>query len=334
MKIKNINISDVSKLAGVSVATVSRVINATCYVAPATKEKVNDAIKQLAYKPNLSARNLRKQISGAILIVTPNISNPYYGNIITGITETARKSGNSTFVCTTNNELELELEFMKMLDSKRADGAIVLATNADDTHWSEYAKKYPVVFCSEYNPEAKIDHISIDNYQAGYDAMEYLLKKGLKNIWLMSSSNKYISTKLREEGFIAAALKYGIKNANKKIIKASNDYSFASAKKIIKKLIESGEKIDGLFCISDILALGSLSMFKELSVRVPEDVSVFGFDNLEYAQMADPQISTVHQPCYELGSEAMLMIQSKLKKVETAGNKILKHKLVLRESVI
>lgn len=332
-KNSSVKISDVSKLAGVSVATVSRVINNTCFVNAETKEKVLKAIEELSYEPNLSARNLRRNTSGAILVITPNMTNPYYSNIITGISETARKYGSSTFVCSTNGEKEQELELMKMLDSRRADAAIILATNIDDDALYPYTKKYPVVFCSEYNPNLEIDRVSIDNYQAAYEATEYLIKLNHKKVGMMSSSNDYISTKLRKQGFLDACKANGIKNAEQNIVYASKDYSFSSARSQAKELFSKKNHVDALFCISDILALGAIYGARECGLDVPKDVSILGFDNLEYSEMMVPQISTVNQPCYQLGETAMEKIQNKLNNPELEPSvEILNHELVVRGS--
>ncbi|SJZ64545.1 LacI family DNA-binding transcriptional regulator [Anaerorhabdus furcosa] len=332
-KYSSVKISDVSKLAGVSVATVSRVINNTCFVNPETKEKVLKAVEELAYEPNLSARNLRRNTSGAILVIAPNMTNPYYSNIIKGISETARKYDCSTFVCSTDGDKEQELELLKILDNRRADAAIILATNIDNDEILPYVKKYPVVFCSEYNPALNIDRVSIDNYQAAVEATEYLIGLGHRNVGMMSSENDYISTELRKQGFLDACKKHGIKNAEKNIVYASKDYSFSSARSLAKKIFSKKNHIDALFCISDILALGAIYGARECKLEVPEDVSILGFDNLEYSEMMVPQISTVNQPCYKLGEAAMERIQDKLNNPESEPKvEILKHRLVVRGS--
>ena len=332
-KNSNVKISDVSKLAGVSVATVSRVINNTCFVNPETREKVLKAVEELSYEPNLSARNLRRNTSGAILVIAPNMTNPYYSNILKGISETARKYECSTFVCSTNGDKDEELELMKILDSRRADAAIILATNVDNDALLPYVKKYPVVFCSEYNPDLEIDRVSIDNYKAAYEATEYLIRLGHKRVGMMSSVNDYISTKLRKQGFIDACKAHGIKNAEKNIVYASKDYSFSSARSQAKDLFSKKNHVDALFCISDILALGAIYGARECGLDVPNDVSILGFDNLEYSEMMVPQISTVNQPCYQLGEVAMEKIQEKLMNPDLEPTvEILRHELVIRGS--
>ncbi|MEG0177781.1 LacI family DNA-binding transcriptional regulator [Anaerorhabdus sp.] len=329
---ESVKISDVSKLAGVSVATVSRVINNTCYVNPETKEKVLKAIQELSYEPNLSARNLRRNTSGAILVLTPNLTNPYYSNIIEGISETARKYGSSTFVCSSNGDKEQEMELIKMLDSRRADAAIVLATNFDDKWLLPYAQKYPVVFCSEYNPNLKVNRVSVDNYKAAFEATEYLIQQGHTKIGMLSSENEYISTKLRMEGFLDACKEYGI-DSKKNIDFASSDYSFQSARKLATKMLSKKNHVTALFCISDILALGAIYGARQVGLDVPTDVSIVGFDNLEYAEMMVPQITTVNQPCREIGVSAMERVQELLNGQDDKPKvTLLEHELVIRGS--
>ncbi len=334
IKKNNSTISDVSRLAKVSVATVSRVVSNKCYVKPETKEKVNKAIQELGYQPNQSARNLRMNTSGVILVITPNMTNPYYANIITGISETARKYECSTFVCSTDSDDKQDVAFMQLLQH-RADAAIVLATNSNDVSLLPYLDWFPVVFCSEYNPDLKVDRISIDNYKAAYEATEYLIKLGHKKIGMMSSENDYVSTKLRKKGFIDACEKYQIEVDEDHIIYASKDYSFSSARRLAKDFLSRENRVTALFCISDILALGANQGAKELGLDVPKDISIMGFDNLEYAQMIIPQITTVHQPCYEIGVAAMERIHQKLmNKEEDVKVEVLEHHLVIRGSTI
>ncbi len=329
-KSRNAKISDVSKLTGFSVATVSRVINDTCYVKPETKEIVLKAIEELSYQPNLSARNLRRNTSGAILVITPNMTNPYYSNIITGISETSRKYGKSTFVCSTNGDKQQELEFMEMLNQHSVDGAIILATNKDDTSLIPYIENYPIVFCSEYNPDIEVNRVSINNYQAAYEATKYLIDLGHTNISMMSSSNLYISTTDRKQGFLDACKNNGV-NVEDNILYASDDYSFFSARKLAFSFLKENPHVTAMFCISDILALGAINAAKEIGLEIPKDISILGFDNLEYSQMSIPQISTISQPCYEIGVVAMERIQQLLSNQDDLSTiDILEHKLIVR----
>ncbi len=337
MKNSSVKISDVSKLANVSVATVSRVINGNCFVKPETCTRVMNAIEQLNYQPNQSARNLRKNTSGTILVITPNLTNPYYSNILTGISETARILGYSTFICSTSNDQVLEQDFIKMLDTGRVDGAILMALNSDDTWILPYAKKYPIVLCSEYNPNLDIDHVCIDNYKAAFEACEYLISCNHKNIAMISSDNSYISTIHRMQGFKDALIKHNLKDSVNNIELASQDYSFESGKALSKKILSNKEsKVTAIFCVSDILALGAIYGARECGLDVPNDVSILGFDNLEYTVMMVPQISTVNQPCYDIGVRAMNLMQAKFlcNTDWTTRHEILEHHIVQRDSII
>ena len=183
-----VTIEEVAKLAGVSVATVSRVLNNSETVRPATAEKVSAAIKALDYTPNQSARNLRRSESRVILTLAPNFSNPYYSRILTGIGDLAHDCEYSVLICNTAGEAENEKRFLKMLEQHRADGAIVLGCHGNHGWLRNYAAEYPLVQCCEYVPALDSPSVSIDNYSAALETVNYLISLGHERIAMMSAA--------------------------------------------------------------------------------------------------------------------------------------------------
>lgn len=326
-------IADVAREANVSVATVSRVLNNQGIVRPETSERVYRAIEKLSFQPNMSARNLRRNETRVILIVAPNITNPYYAHILTGIGDSANESGYSALIYNTAGDETREKAGLDMLKKRRADGAILLASNMDSIWIQEYADKYPIVQCSEYALELNAPRVSIDNYKAARNVMEYIIGLGHKKIATISSSNNYISTALRLQGYKDSLERCGLDVRQDYIAFANADYSFKSGKAAAFKLLKQNDRPTAIFCISDTIALGAITAAKELGLRVPEDLTVIGFDDVDDTTMFHPYITTVAQPCYELGKESFkILYECMNNEKETNKKAVLPHKFIIRES--
>lgn len=326
-------ISDVAKEANVSVATVSRVLNNKDTVKKETQDRVFEAIEKLNFQPNLLARNFRRSESRVILIITPNITNPYYAHILTGIGETASLMGYSALIFNTGGSLDKEKEGMEMLRKRRADGAILLASSIESPHLLEYSGMYPMVQCSEYDRESDLPRVNIDNYKAAKEVMEYLIGLGHKKIATISSKNNYVSTAQRQEAYLKTMEEHGLNVPKSYITYADSDYSFKSGKKAAMKLLSLGNRPTAIFCISDTLALGSISAAMEMGIKIPEDLTVTGFDDVDDTTMFHPYITTIQQPCYKLGVSSMKLLYDQMMKKERKSSKItLRHQFVIRES--
>ncbi len=326
------NISDIAKEAGISVATVSRVINGTATVSQETTARVQAAIAKFNYQPNVWGRRLRQQASHTILVFVPNIRNPYYASIVTGIEETARKLGYGTTLCITNNDKARESEFKELLQNGHADGAIFLYMDKQNTEIPQLAKLFHIVQCCEYCQDESVPHISIDNYGAAKQVMQYLLSTGHKNIGFVGTQNHYISSEERLRGYESALVEAGIKVDPYKIAYADDDYNFKSGIRAARELLAHDDQPTAIFCISDVLALGAIRAAEEMGLKVPQDVSIVGFDDVEYASMFNPMLTTVSQPGYSLGKSSAELLIKMIKKGATGGSAFLAHKLILRDS--
>lgn len=325
-------IVDVAREAGVSVATVSRVLNGKARVSERLRARVADAVEALQYVPNLTARNLRRNESRTILILAPNITNPYYAHIIAGIGSEAHEQGYGYYLCDTGGERRREQQVLERLGLRQADGAILLATELGAGWLRPYAARYPIVQCSEYDPDVDIAHVSIDNYRATRDVMAYLIKQGHARIGLVSSENRYHSTLTRERAYRDALAEAGISPREGYVRKATKDYSFKSGFYAAQSLLSQEERPTALFCISDMLALGAIASAKEMGFRIPEDVTIIGFDDVDHTTMFHPYVTTVVQPCFQLGRRAMQMLGELMRGEAAPRNVVMPHTLAIRES--
>ena len=329
-----VKIEDVAKAAGVSVATVSRVLNEQGGVLPQTQERVRKAVEALRYEPNLSARNLRRNESRIILILAPNFSNPYYSNVLSGICDVSRNLGYSTLMYNTYDSNALNEQLVTSLFQKnRADGMITLAVNKDDRWLAKYAGKYPLVQCSEYVEDAVLPHISVDNRLAAKESVLQLIAQGHTKIGIVTSANRYLSSENRLRGYLDALETAGIERDDALIAYASADYSFASGKQAARDLLSLPEPPSAIFCVSDILALGVIAAAGKMGLQVPWDLSVTGFDDVDYTTMFHPYLTTVAVPCYELGRSSMLLLYDHILQKPSAQQEVyLPHQIVLRET--
>jgi len=326
-------INDVAKKAGVSVATVSRVINGNSKVSPETVEKVKQAIAELDYRPNLLGRALRKTKSERILVLLPNIANPFYAEIVKGIEDVANKNGYSIMLCNTDSNQEREKKYIKMLKSRLADGAILMASEMTSDELTELAQEVPVVQCCEYKVGLPITHVSIDNELAAYKAVNHLIGLGHKKIAFIGAKNQFLSSTLRLEGYIRALTEAGIEYDPQYC--AYGDYSYKSGFRAMKQLLALDPRPTAVFCVSDMMAIGAIRSAMEENLSVPDDLAVCGFDNIYFAKMFKPTLTTISQPMYDLGCTAMELLLNIIedRDIETI-HYIMEHELIIRESTV
>ena len=326
-------ISQVAKRAGVSVATVSRVINQSGTVTPETAQKVLEAIQSLGYQPNIWGRNLRRGESRVVLVLVPNVTNPYYAPIIAGAEDALGREGYSMMLCLTNNaDAERQSFFLEFMRDGRADGAILIGASDHDPGVVQVAEEYHLVQCCEYCDSPAVSRVSIDNFEAARQAVARLLELGHTRVALMGANNRFISTRCRRDGYRAALQAWGLPLREEYEVLASADYSFSSGVEAARRLLNRPEPPTALFCVSDVLALGALQAARELGIRVPEELSVVGFDDVEYAVMFQPHLTTIRQPCYELGLAAGETLLKQLRGGPGGQVHYLPHQLIERDS--
>lgn len=324
-------INDVAKYAGVSLATVSRVINGK-NVKKETREKVEEAIKKLNYVPNFMASSLQKTKSNMILVIVPAISNPYYSSILEGIEVTAKSLGYNIILGSSYSSEKQLLKYLNLLNTKLVDG-IILMEKISREKIKEIIRDdnliKNIVQCSEYIEENQLTYITIDHKKAAYEAVNHLISIGKREIYFFSIKKDCLYSALRKEGLMEAL------KDNKLYFKPENEIlldelSMKEAQKYMNILLNN-RKMDkiGIFAVSDMIAIGILKTLNDNKVRVPEDISVVGFDNIELAAFSQPSLTTVSQPGYELGVESVRGLMRKI-----TGDQILPERIILNHELI
>lgn len=332
-------IKDIAKISGLSVATVSRVLNNQANVTKETREKVENAIAQTGYVPNVLGRNLRVSKTHKILVILPTLSNQFYSEILEAIQEQAIHSKYTILIGVTNNDPSLEEEYMHMLITKQVDGVITFLSKYDQYSLSQWASKYPLVQCCEYTEGAQITNISVDNEQGAYDAVTYLIRKGHTRIGAIKGQLYFASENERTRGFKRALQDAGIEYRTEYCYTA--DYTPEGGVLGAQALMQLPEPPTAIFAYGDTIAIGAIKALKVMGLMKRDrkdgikNIAVIGFDDIPLAEMFSPTISSVYQPKYELGKRSFKLLMDQ---INDASDKKefhtirLPHKLVIRES--
>ena len=326
------SIKDVAREAGVSIATVSRVLNDVDVVNEETKKKVVEAIDKLSYRPNIVARSLKTQRTSTIGIIIPDISSPFYPEIVRGAEDVANIYSYNIMLCNTDQDPAREIEYIKVLKEKMIDGVLYMS-NSLDQNVVETIKKLqvPVVLVETTDKENTYPSVTIDNEKAAYEAVEYLVKKGNTKIGYIGNHVEAVN---------AAAIRYlGYENALKdnnldvdmeRVWFGGNKAQ--DGKEGIENILEKTD-VDAVFCTSDEIAMGVISALRDRGLNVPEDVDIVGFDNIYSSSIFYPKLTTIAQPMYDMGSVGMRMLIKIINK-KPVDNKhyVLPYNLIERDS--
>jgi LacI family transcriptional regulator, repressor for deo operon, udp, cdd, tsx, nupC, and nupG len=326
-----VGIVDVAKRANVSTATVSRVLSKPETVTEKTTEKVLRAIKALNYHPNILARQLRRLETNTILVVVPDITNPFFSKVLRGIESVAVANGYQVLLGDTGNDVERENGYLNILQQKRADGIILLTARMDSRLVEEMAENFPVVLACEYIEGSRIPTVSIDNISGARKATEYLIELGHERIGCITGPLDVVLGRDRLKGFYQAMASKNL--MVEPVLVQEGNFSFESGFNLMMKFFALGQLPTAIFAANDEMAMGVIKAVKSKRLRVPEDISIIGFDDLQFSSIFEPGLTTIAQPAYEIGENAMDLLMKLINKEEVKQEQIiLSDLLVLRES--
>lgn len=325
---------DVAQLAGVSTATVSRALMSPDKVSEATKKRVEEAVVEAGYAPNSLARNLRRNESKTIVAIVPDICDPYYTEIIRGIEDAATDNGYLVLLGDSGRQKRRESSFVNLVFTKQCDGMLLLGTDLP-FGISKSEQKYlpPMVMACEFSPELELPTVHIDNLTSAFKAVNYLTQMGHKRIAQISGPTSAFLCQFRHQGYQQALRRVGLEMKPDYCVEG--DFSFVSGAQALQRLLELPQPPTAIFCHNDLMAIGVIQEAKKQGLKVPEDLSVVGFDDITFAQYCDPPLTTVSQPRYEIGHQAMMMLLDRLRGHEVrAGSILLDTELIVRDSVV
>ncbi len=328
-----VTIKEVAEKAGVSIATVSRVINNSDQVSELVRERVLEVITELEFRPNPVARSLVMKKSRLIGVVVPDMSSYFLGEIMNGIEEITRTYQYDIIVCNTRGSHELESRYLDLFYAKQVEGIIFMSWKLENTVVEHITKMdIPVVMVNRNTSKLTIPSVSIDNYKAAYELTHYLLEKGHQKIALIRNSIDVDAFGLEQyKGYKQALMEYGIE-VNKNYVRYG-DFSIENSYQIVKNFITENDVPTAIFATSDVMAIGAINALKDNDFHVPKDVSVVGFNDIRFASIYRPKLTVIHQPLFNIGTVAVKMIIDRINGVKSGDNiVILPHNLIERES--
>lgn len=329
-------INDVAKMAGVSITTVSRVLNNNYPVKEETRQKINDAIEKLNYKPNIAARSLITKKTFMIGVLVPGITNLFFPTIVEAIEQTVKKYGYSISLCNTGGDFESEKVLIDEMISRQLDGIIAIdptIENLDSGYFDEISKTTPLIVVNGSPQNSKCNFICYDEKSGTKEAFKYLIELGHKKIAFLRGHRSF-SYDLKEKIYKDVIKKEGL--SYEKVIDAGMGNSIEVVERVRALLMELFSQPDiptAIFACNDLMALGSINACSNAGLKIPEDMSIIGFDNTLLSQITSPSITSVDQNMAEVGRMSAERIVDMIDK-EKVEYKVstLPTKLIIRES--
>jgi LacI family fructose operon transcriptional repressor len=323
------SIKDVAEAAGVSTATVSRVLSNGLHVRPEVRERVKAAVERLDYRPNLVARSLRSQQSTTIGLIVSDIRNPFFTSLSRAVEDTMYEQGFSVLLCNTDEQPEKEAIYLNLMRDTSIAGVIISPTRRTVASFTDSNNPFPVVVVDRSIPNVDVDAVLLDNVDAAYRLTTHLIEQGYRRIGALCSN---MSTGLeRQTGYEKALREHGLalRAEHVKYVPPKMEAGYAAA----LKMIDTAEPPDALFTVNSLLAAGALQAIQERHLTIPDDIALVTFDETTWASLVQPAITLIAQPTYEIGQTAAeLLLQRIADPGRSTRQVILKGQLLVRGS--
>jgi LacI family transcriptional regulator len=306
---------DVAERASVSVTTVSHVVNKTRPVSDELRQRVLTAMDELGYQPNLLARSLRRGHTHTIGMIVPDSTNPFFAEVARGVEDTSFKQGYSVILCNSDGDLDKEVFYANVLAERRVDGILFVAAGISTEQIRDLqARRMPVVVVDREIPDVAVDSVLADNARGGKSATRYLIDLGHRRIGCIVGPSDVTPSAERITGYRQALDEGGIPVDEALIVKG--DFQYESGYQAACQLLAMDDPPTAIFACNDLMAVGAISAAVEVGRRVPTDLSVVGFDDVRLASFANPPLTTIVQPKYEMGVIAATMLLERIREHE------------------
>jgi LacI family transcriptional regulator len=327
-----VNYNDIAKLAKVSPTTVSHVINETRFVMPETKERVYKAMKKLKYQPNLLARSLATGKTHTVGLVISDIRNPFYPELVQGVEEMAVRNDYNIFLCNTDYDIEKGVRSIGALIKRKIDGIIVASSQVDSSILKQLTDTdVNFVLVDWCKRNIKVDSLYFD-YKVGIaEAVSHLVSLGHRNIYFIGGPKNLKTAEIRIRNFIDTIESYKELRLNYKILEGNHkiDGGYRAARKILR----NKDLPTAIICSNDLTAIGAMKAFQSGGVKIPDDISIIGLDNIALTEIVSPELTTIELERYKIGKTAMEMLLNRMKDKKLPKQICtFKTKLIVRES--
>ncbi len=328
-------ITDIAKRANVSKATVSRVINnKSSGVGEETKKRILDIIKELDYHPNTLARSIVVSSTKTIGLIIPDITNPFFPQLVRGIVDCANEQGYTVFLCNSDNNTKQERHYIQSFIEKSVDGVIIASNSGCDQEGLLLLQNYniPVVQVDRITPGVDWGaSICIDNTLGIYESTKYLLDAGHRRIAFLGGAEQVSSTVQRYRGYLDAYAASGLV-PDKSLVRFGS-YSIMSGVEMMEDLLNSHAEFTGVIAGCDLIAVGAVKAMKKAGIQIPSQCEIIGFDGIELSEIFEPSISTVAQPILEIAQESAKLLLGLINgTISNRRHIIIEPELVLRNT--
>jgi LacI family transcriptional regulator len=326
-----VTISEVAKLAGVSITTVSHVLSGNRIVGAATREQVEDAVRKLGYRPNIVARNLRTRRSHMIAVIVPDITNPFYGVLVRGLADAADGVDYGTYVCNTDGLVEREQKFLDDVLDRGVDGIVMAAVDVADQAVLNPARfGVPMVSVGESIDHPQVDRVTADDEAGSRAATLHLTSRGASRVAMIQGLPG--TGMSRVKGYRQALSETGL--SFDETLVQHGDWTRQGGRQAMRALMDARPRPDAVFCANDLMAIGGMDVVRELDLVIPADLALVGFDDIEAAALVNPTLTTISNPSYDAGRTAGDLLLSRMRGDYTGDSRtvVLPCPLVRRES--
>lgn len=328
------SITDVARKANVSTATVSRVINNNDSVKPLLRARVLSAIEELEYEPSGIARNMRNQSKRTIGLIIADVQNPFFTDMVRAIEETAYEHQYTVLLGSSANQVKREQLYLNLLAQERVAGVVVVPLGSDPAAF-QFRRTLPMVFLDRSVPGVDADAVLLDNFRGGAMGAEHLMSFGHEHIGLVAAPSVNGAVDERQEGFRSALLRAGIR-PDPAFSQWGNDIKEVGGFNATLELLAMKPRPTALFAVNNVRTLGMLRAINAAGLRMPDDISVIGFDDSPWLSLLSPPLTTIGQPVYEMANEAVRLLLRRIGNRNESPQIVTRMSptLVVRESVI
>jgi len=327
-----ITIKDVADYAGVSLSTVSRVLNDNPTVDEALRSRVLEAVDILGYHPNRSARRLRAQTSTVIGLVISDIQNPYFLSVVRGVEDAARVQEMTVILCNSDEDPAKERMYLSVMESERVAGLIIVPSDSNASGLTRLqAAGIPIILFDRTVRNFRLDAVNVDNERGAMEAVGHLIGLGYRRIAAITGSLHLTTGYERYQGYLMAHAAAEL-SVNESLVKAGN-FKTESGYRLTRELLSLPQPPDALFIANNMMTLGALRALRELHVRVPEEMPLVGFDDMPWSGDLYSPVTSVSQPTYELGQEAVRLLLRRQAEPDAPFRTVtMQTRLIVRES--
>lgn len=308
MRSNQITIKDIARILGISPSTVSRALKDHPDINADTKRSVNELANKLKYQPNAVALSLKNSRSNTIGVIIPEIVHYFFSSVISGIEDVASQKGFTVIICQSNESFEREVANARTLLSHRVDG--ILVSISKETHSFDHLTNLqeggiPLVFFDRIAPQIIADHVIINDMEASRNATRHMIETGRKRIAHFAGPQSLIIGRERLQGYLNALAESGLPVDNRLIVEAD---TFEKARNAVVEMLDSGIVPDGIFAVNDLTAIGAMQTIQKRGYKIPDDIAIVGFSDGRFSGITDPNLTSVDQHGYEMGTTAAEML--------------------------